>query len=387
MPRQAEEAYQYEDFVGWTTTTLKDFLALRGLSQSGKKEELVARAFGAYELKAPKKFSQEEIYAKIKEAYDTRLRKHGISDPNSLPTEAWKDNIHDWPEVDDGVLFSYILGVKAVDTDYIGKYKDEKAYSYWMSGFVDALLVSKDNADGFTYLKGIVCPSQRVRSEEHRVWVCTKGKGKDCKVVTSWCTCVAGTGEACNHVIAVLYKINFAYKKQYISPACTSVPQGWNRGTRKEVAPSKIRNLTFCKHKKTRKETGKNPMAEQELRKVFDPRKPEDRELTNERVSALLTAVKLSAPNACVVDSIEHARDDGLPSPLVDKALEFMSEETNKYKPLEETVPKFLEYAQMSVDAVKRVEIETRGQGINPLWKQQRTGRVTASNFHTEFQI
>ena len=106
MPRQAEEAYQYEDFIGWTTTTLKDFLALRGLSQSGKKEELVARAFGDYKLKAPKKFSQEEIYAKIKEAYDTRLRKHGISDPNSLPTEAWKDNIHDWPEVDDGVLFS-----------------------------------------------------------------------------------------------------------------------------------------------------------------------------------------------------------------------------------------------------------------------------------------
>ena len=80
------------------------------------------------------------------------------------------------------MLFSYILRVKAVDVDYIGKYKDEKAYSYWMSGFVDTVFVAK-NGD-FTFLKGIVCSSQRVRSEEHRVWICTKGKQKDCKVVT-----------------------------------------------------------------------------------------------------------------------------------------------------------------------------------------------------------
>ena len=66
MPRQGEETFKYKDFVGWTTTTLKDFLALRGPSQSGKKEELVARAFGAYELNV-KKISQEEIYAKIRD--------------------------------------------------------------------------------------------------------------------------------------------------------------------------------------------------------------------------------------------------------------------------------------------------------------------------------
>jgi hypothetical protein len=49
----------------------------------------------------------------------------------------------------------------------------------------------------------------------------------------------------CNHVLAVLYKINYAYNKQYISPACTSFPQGWNKGTQKEVNPSKVKNLTF----------------------------------------------------------------------------------------------------------------------------------------------
>lgn len=74
MPRQAEEKLEYQDFLNWTLTSLKDFLALRGLKQTGKKAELVARAFGAYELKAPKKFSQEEIDRKLKEEYQQRLK-------------------------------------------------------------------------------------------------------------------------------------------------------------------------------------------------------------------------------------------------------------------------------------------------------------------------
>ena len=115
----------------------------------------------------------------------------------------------------------------------------------------------------------------------------------------------------------------------------------------------------------------------------FDPRKPEDRRLTNERVSSLLNTIKLSAPTACVLDSIVHATDDGLPLPLLDKALDFMSKEENKEKSVEEIVPQFWEFTQISVDKIKRLEIETRGQAKNLPWKQHRTGRVTASDFHT----
>ena len=130
MPRQAEEKLEYQDFLNWTLTPLKDFLALRGLKQTGKKAELVASAFGACELKAPKKFSQEDIDRKLKE-YQQRLKKHQINtNPNSIQKEDWKENVHEWPNIGDGMLFSYILRVKAEDVDYIGKYKDQKAYSY-----------------------------------------------------------------------------------------------------------------------------------------------------------------------------------------------------------------------------------------------------------------
>ena len=35
--------------------------------------------------------------------------------------------------------------MKEFDKEYIGKYKDEKAYSYFDSGFVGEILVSKIN--------------------------------------------------------------------------------------------------------------------------------------------------------------------------------------------------------------------------------------------------
>ena len=74
MPRQAEDILQYDDFLGWTVSSLKDFLSLRGLKQTGHKSELVARAFEAYELNAPIRFThartnlpsdQRRMYTKV----------------------------------------------------------------------------------------------------------------------------------------------------------------------------------------------------------------------------------------------------------------------------------------------------------------------------------
>ena len=107
--------------------------------------------------------------------------------------------------------------------------------------------------------------------------------------------------------------------------------------------------------------------------------------LTNERVSDLLRKIKECQPSSCVLNSIEHAKDDGLPRPLKEKALAFMSVKINKSKTCEEIASSFLEHCQMTNDEVNRVEIETRGQSGNKMWFDQREGRITASNFHTYY--
>ncbi|XP_028394516.1 uncharacterized protein LOC114518716 [Dendronephthya gigantea] len=361
--KQPEESLSYEDFLSWTLSTLKDFLGIRGLKQTGAKSELVARAFGAYELNAPKKFTQEQISASIKKEYEKRLQYHKIkTDPNSLPDNAWKDSVEDWPQLDDGKLFSYILKVKAVDVDYIGKYKDEKAYFYWMSGFVDTVYVAECPTDAtMIFLKGNVCPSQRVRDNPHKAWICVRGKNEP-NVLTSWCTCIPGTGEVCNHVIAMLYKVNFAFHKKFIAPACTSMPQGWNRGTRKEVTPGQIKNLTFRRDKRLRKVTKRDTALDQTLRKAFDPRRVHHRNIANEDVSSLISSIKEVLPSACVLFSIEYGVDDELPLPLIKKAVRFMSRVDMKDKALEQVAPLFIEDCQLTKNQVSKIEISTRGQ-------------------------
>ena len=153
-----------------------------------------------------------------------------------------------------------------------------------MSGFVGTIYHSVCPSDNSTiFLKAKITPSKRINDDYHKVWVCVKKSSSAFAIVTSWCTCIAGSAEACNHVIALLYKVNHAYHQNFISPACTSIPQGWNKGTKKEIQPSKVADVHFRKDKKT-KATGEADESTGETiqRKDFDPRHPLHRTLTNE---------------------------------------------------------------------------------------------------------
>ena len=82
-----------------------------------------------------------------------------------------------------------------------------------------------------------VTPSQSVR-DERELWVAIEKVAMD--ICTAWCSCIAGTGECCNHVIATLYKLEYAVSNLFTDPACTSMPCGWNKGRRKSVADRKL---------------------------------------------------------------------------------------------------------------------------------------------------
>ena len=56
----------YEDFLDLSMGNLKDYLSLRGLSTTGRKVELVARAFSAFEMKLPVQVPQEQHLASCK---------------------------------------------------------------------------------------------------------------------------------------------------------------------------------------------------------------------------------------------------------------------------------------------------------------------------------
>jgi hypothetical protein len=105
--------------------------------------------------------------------------------------------------------------------------------SYWMSGFVDIIYVAKcplDKTMTFFCKSSSVCLSQRICDDSHiKVWMC-----------------VLEQLEQLRHVIMYL-QFSMLTTRIYFPclSACTSVPYGWNKGTWKEVIPSKVKNLIF----------------------------------------------------------------------------------------------------------------------------------------------
>ena len=131
-----------------------------------------------------------------------------------------------------------------VYTEYIGQYKARKAYSYFMSGFVHEIVVYCPSQDK-VLLKGNVTPSQRSREKPRNVWVL---RSKNGDVICANCSCTAGFGECCNHVVAILYKVEYANSQGLVDPACTAVACAWNKSTEKEVEPQKVKDLVLKKH-------------------------------------------------------------------------------------------------------------------------------------------
>ena len=137
---------QYDNFLSMNENNLKDYLTVRGISVSGyNKIGLVALAYSAVEMDLPIILSSADLTKNLKEEYSKRLREFNILDPKNIEKELQVDDLTVWPKVNLGNIFEYILRMKEFDKEYIGKYKDQKAYSYFDSGFVREILVSKIN--------------------------------------------------------------------------------------------------------------------------------------------------------------------------------------------------------------------------------------------------
>ncbi|KAH9378315.1 hypothetical protein HPB48_000526 [Haemaphysalis longicornis] len=65
------------------------------------------------------------------------------------------------------------------------------------------------------------------------------------RVLRGGCTCMAGEARVCSHVGAILWKVDCAVTLGLTGRACTDVVAQWNQGTKRNVQPGKIAEMTF----------------------------------------------------------------------------------------------------------------------------------------------
>ncbi|XP_041465992.1 uncharacterized protein LOC121416564 [Lytechinus variegatus] len=150
--------------------------------------------------------------------------------------------------------------------------KEQKAYSYFASGWMKEVEFHQITPDSkLCFLRTKCRPSQRKHDMPWSLWAAVE---KQSGVVHSaFCQCFAGYSSTCNHVAALLFKIDFAWRHGLTNPACTSRECEWSAFAGKNAVDcARFQDLTWSKHQFSRQAS--SPRAEGSnttTRRLFAP--------------------------------------------------------------------------------------------------------------------
>lgn len=209
-------------------------------------------------------------------------------------------------------------------------------------------------------------------------------------------------GQTCNHVAALLFKVDDAWKRGITNQACTSLPCIWNQygSTKDIVEPKRIQEMKWKKHhyKNTDDEKVENPT----VRQLFTPHARKD-EAAVTTLQKLRDALEGACPQAVLFTTLKTSTLSTTDGPCHDLNVSIFEEITssegvNTNVPLSlqqlasqhSDVPSFLAALPCYSDNnIKELEKATQGQALNENWIDLRIGRLTGSiihNVHTKVQ-
>ena len=186
-----------ESFSSWKTEALKEYLGKRGLVKDKPRQELAALAFSAHLMKLPIIPTAVESLKQNVIDYDNLLQIDGtkLHDPFTI-YDGWVDEkagLQQWPPIFLSDIIEH-AGVANNNIDiakYLQQYKLGKGQSYIDSGHVQEIFYHQiSHASPYCLLRSECSPSQHLKDDPHKLWVCAE---KDTgSIKSSYCTCTSG---------------------------------------------------------------------------------------------------------------------------------------------------------------------------------------------------
>ena len=368
-----------------TVKELTSFLRLRGLKLSGRRKELVARTWCAIEQGVPIQLTAEEVEKEIGNEYENKLIVDGINIPNPFDIkESWLDEMNGiiyWPMLLYPDIFNYLsIYPSELPSKDLSDYKNCKAYSYYITGWLQPLLYNNlGESSIYALFKGDCRKSERINDASHKFWMVIEKK--TAKIRSAHCTCMAGMSQTCNHVASAMFRIEAAVRHGFTNPACTSLPSEW-LPNRKKVTWKKVKDMDFSREDFAQRGKVKRPLVSIQ-RKNYNPLMDNNKKLLN--LVNIASALEEVAPLSIVHQAV--------PLPQIDFVREIVTK--SKTKPedllsvddillLSSSKGDFYDNLALNLTTsnITRIEQITRGQSENESWYSFRKGVITASKGH-----
>ena len=306
----------------------------------------------------------------------------GIDDPYTYKKEdSIKQDQKDlWPCVEYPDIYNYLVTTPSCYTkNQLKAYKSLDAYKYVVDGWVSNIqlfhLKGRITGKVVCVVLGEVKHSQRLSVSSLHPWVAVEPNGI---VLCAHCTCMAGLGEACSHVAALLFTMEIN-TRLLNNTSCTSLACSWLPAIQK-VDYSPIAKSDFSSPKsKMKKLSSCNSDHDLNLPppKILKPTEDELETLFKDLSHAgnpVILSIVPPYSEKFVPQSL-----DCLPKPLTD-----LFDETF----LDISYPELLEKShetftklKITAEHANMLEKATRSQSNSTLWFRHRTGRITASRF------
>ncbi|CAN7976320.1 unnamed protein product [Ixodes persulcatus] len=270
-----------------------------------------------------------------------------------------------------------------ITRDQMKAYKALDAHNYLTSGWV-APPKLKVLPDGMIVVVGKA--RSRVTLLTPGPWLLVRADGV---VELAHCTCMAGLGEACSHIAAVLFYLE-AVVKQRDGTACTDVANSWRPVYVKNVACCPISKINFSSA------TAKKQHLDADEAQTVSKLRKNIPKPTTEEVDKFFAQLHASGAQSAILSITKGYAQDYIPTvakyPTVllgdlykdDKpsSWEAVMAECDHIASRLSVVPELILNISMLLEEVvsRSVEADTKDQAVSSTWFAFRAGRVTASN-------
>ncbi|XP_075550050.1 uncharacterized protein LOC142583458 isoform X1 [Dermacentor variabilis] len=279
-------------------------------------------------------------------------------------------------EVD--IINYLVLSTSYVTLQQMKVYKSLDAHDYFTSGWVRNIAAMRLQSERVIVL-GEVGHSQRLWEPDLKVWCLASTDGS---IITAHCTSMAGAGEACSHIGAVLFAVETSVHLRE-TRTCTGRKNAWLLANCSGTQPKRLRDIDFSSSKMR-----KRKMDSIHLQQGVESTSTcllQALPLAPTEESIQLFHSRLADAGATPAVFMVHPRYSamfGKPrilEPCVLRDLSFADAWSEDLETLIKRGEDFLSELHISQEMVDHVESATRGQSSCPKWFVYRAGRITAS--------